>query len=147
MKVKQFIIIAALLLAVIAPMKGQELVKVNDTTWLTTYQTKDYTVNEYHYPVDINKIVADNNNAIDAAGRCFIGGMVCTEISGGFGLMYMRSGANFLLGTTLAFGAAATALNIVGCCKMIRGKVTLTPDGIIVKIGKTEKQKDRKRTK
>ena len=52
MKAKELVIIAALLLAAIAPLRAQEWEKTNDTTWVRRYPQTNGVLSEYAYAVN-----------------------------------------------------------------------------------------------
>lgn len=135
------IIIAAVMLAAIAPMRAQDFIRLNDTTWVRSFEQKGGTTTEYAYPVDLTRLTVENNNSMRSAGSCFLGGLCCVAISGGSGAIYAVGGGKAFLAGAIVFATASTVLDIVGCFKLKRSRVYITEEGVAIKIGKTDKPK------
>lgn len=135
---KRLFIIATIILASIAPLRAQEWERINDTTWTRQYKTNRGMQLEYAYPIDVNQIVVDNNNAMRGAGACFLGSIGCAAAAGTLVYVGEESRSTFIIGAAFALGAVSIGLEIGGMCKLMRNRVYLTPEGVVVKIGRKE---------
>ena len=153
MKAKQ-LIIAALLLAAIAPMKAQDWNRLNDTTWVSYTLTKNGVITDYAYQVDQSQLLAIHNNTMRTFGFLELGCMASEGIAVLATLQNARKFNNQSKGlkaASIIFGLAGLGMGIAGVSIMVQDKVYLTPEGIIIKIGKTDSpkydnKKQRKRT-
>lgn len=142
---KRLFIIAALTVAALSPMRAQDFTRVNDTTWIRTWEKKTGMVTQYAYKADLNRIVIDNNNAMRIAGLCFIGGIGSAALAGASGLAYGKTSDKAFLVGSILFSVGALAADVTGCCMLIRKRVVVTPDGVVVRIGKTSEKYDNKK--
>ena len=138
---KSLFIIATIVLVSIAPLRAQEWERINDTTWARQYKTNKGIQLEYAYPIDANQIVVDNNNAMREAGACFLGSIGCAVAAGTLVYVGEETRSSSIILGAIALGAMSLGLEIGGMCKLLRNRVYLTPEGVIVKIGKKDKSK------
>ena len=142
MKAKQLIIIAALLLAAIAPLSAQDFEKLNDSTWVRRYVYSYGTLSEYASPVDQSALLAKHNNDMRSAallqGGCLASSALATFVAYKNATRY--GGNNeFLNATATVLGIGAVAMGVASVFKLHQRKVYLTPEGIIVRINRTER--------
>lgn len=144
MKTKQIIIITALLLAAIAPIKAQDWHRINDTTWVSYTNTTQGVITDYAYQVDQAMLIAKHNNNMRTFGLLQLGCMASEGIAFAATMYNMNKyGGNkdSLKGAAFVFGLAGLGMGIGSIGAIVQDKVYLTPEGIIVKIGRTEKPK------
>ena len=141
---KRLFIIATIILASIASLRAQGWERINDTTWVRQYKTNKSVQLEYAYPIDANQIVVDNNNAMREAGACFLGSIGCAAAAGTLVYVGEKARSTSVIVGAIALGAMSLGLEIGGMCKLLRNRVYLTPEGVVVKIGKKDKPKNNK---
>lgn len=144
-------IIAAMLiaLAAVAPVRAQEWQRVNDSTWqrMATSWPNSKPELETGTAITAMQLAIETNRRNRQAGFCMLGSMGCVAISGGIALLnHSRVGAGSKAGDGLAigFGVAALGLEIAGAALLIGPRVSVTPEGVVVKIGRQRKAREKK---
>lgn len=134
---KNIIIIAALMIAAASPLRAQEWVRVNDSTWIRNRSTDV----DYAYKVDNQALLYKINNDLRAAALYQVGAWgtgVATAIMAG---SYVQEPTNSRLVATIALGVVTFGLEVASVCHIYQRRVFLSPEGIAIRIGKTESTK------
>lgn len=135
------IAVAVLIMAAAMPMRAQEWTKLNDTTWVSYTLTKNGVITDYAYQVDQTKLIAELNNDMRRAALwqyASLGMSVATMIEG---FRYASEPTDGRLAATIILGCATTAFFITSWYQLHNKKVFVTPEGVIIKIGRTDKPK------
>ena len=144
MKAKQIIIIAAMVLAAIAPLRAQEWERNNDSVYVRRTQLSQGVMTEYAEPVDLAALTAKINNDLRSAALCQAGALGCEVVAlaatAGSAIAYNGQSPT-LKGAAIVFGLAGIGLYIAGIDKMGQRKVYLGPDGVVLRITRTEAPK------
>lgn len=148
MKAKQ-IIIAALLMAAIAPIKAQDLSqwrKVNDTTWVRYGENSQGVYSEIGIPVNHAEQLMGINNDLNKYANLETGVLVCGAVAAGCGVWATNriQHNKSVLAPGVAIGVAgitALVLKVAGIKTLSRQNLYLTPDGVVIKIGKSNKKR------
>ena len=139
------IAVALLIMAAAMPTMAQDYQKVNDSLYVlhdVAWPSHDSVV-RYAVPVDMSRVVARNSQAINTAGWCMTAGAGCALASGMF--VYRASKTKrepkpLWVGAAV-MGTAAFVFETIGAINLIGERVYLAPDGMVVKLTKTEKKK------
>ena len=91
------------------------------------------------YPVDHAQMTADINNRIRKATGFQIGGVVCSAASTASAMLYAKSKEDVFMTASIITAVAAVCLECAAVYNMFPERVTATPDGIILKLGKKRK--------
>ena len=143
-KMKKAIIIAALLLAAIAPLRAQEWVRENDTTWVRRYERSTGSVTEYAYQVDQMRHIAKLNNDLRSAALLQVGAWGTGAATMLVGMAYAKKPTNNLKAATIALGVVTLGLEVWSVCKIHQRKVFFSPEGVMIRIGRVEEVKSKK---
>lgn len=136
---KRLIIMAALILAAIAPMSAQDFTRLNDTTWVRNTMLTNGIMTEYASSIDNAALTVKINNDLRNAALCQAGAFGMGMLAGIESLRYAQKQTKARRAGAIAFGVAAFAFEIASVCHMYQERMYLTPEGVIVKIGRTEK--------
>lgn len=139
-------IIAAMLiaLAAVAPVRAQEWQRVNDSTWqrMATSWPNSKPELETGTPITAMQLAIETNRRNRQAGFCMLGSMGCAAIS--CGILFSRTGSESLNGVAIGFAVASLGLEIAGAALLIGPRVSVTPEGVVVKIGRQRKASKQK---
>ena len=143
MKTKQIIIIAALLLAAIAPLRAQDFEKLNDSTWVRRYVYSYGTLSEYASPVDQSALLDKHNNDMRSAALLQAGSLTTGALASfvAYKNATRFGGDDFLNATAIVLGVGSVAMGVASVFKLYQRKVYLTPEGVIVRINRVEQPK------
>lgn len=139
------IAVALLIMAAAMPTMAQDYQKVNDSLYVlhdVAWPSHDSVV-RYATPVDLTRVVVDNSQAIQTAGACYTAAAGLTFVSGvlTYAAINAKDNSKPLLFGAVAAGATSFILITVGSINLIGNRVYLAPDGVVVKLTKTEKKK------
>lgn len=144
-------IIAAMLiaLAAVAPVRAQEWERVNDSTWqrMATSWPNSKPELETGTPITAMQLAIETNRRNRQAGFCMLWSMGCVAISGGIALLNhsgKSAGSKAGDGLAIGFGVAALGLQVAGVVSLIGPRVSVTPEGVVVKIGRQRKASKQK---
>lgn len=144
-------IIAAMLIALaeVAPVRAQEWQRVNDSTWqrMATSWPNSKPELETGTPITAMELAIETNRRNRQAGFCMLGSMGCVAISGGIALLNhsrVGAGSKSVDGLAIGFGVAALGLQVAGVVSLIGPRVSVTPEGVVVKIGRQRKAREKK---
>lgn len=143
---KRLIIIAAMVLAAIAPLSAQDFNKLNDTTWVRHFVHSDGVVTEYAYKVDQAAHIAKLNNDMRKFGLLEAGAVVAGGVAALAELTNVKkhNGKNTALDmAAVVLGIGSVGMGVAGICVMIEDRLYVSPEGVIIRIGKVEKPKPR----
>ncbi len=143
------IAVAVLIMAAAVPMRAQEWEKVNDTTWQRMWAAwpNSKPVLETGTAITAMELAIETNRRTRQAGFCMLGSMGCVAISGGIALLNhsrVGTGSKSVDGLAIGFGVAALGLEIAGAALLIGPRVSVTPEGVVVKIGRQRKARKNK---
>lgn len=135
------IAVAVLILAAAVPMRAQEWQKVNDTTYMRQFTQVNGVLTEYAETLDMVKWNTKLNNDMRSAALFHAGAIGCGVASAAFGLVSLsgsgrRKGANI---ASLVLLAAGLGLEITGTVYLHQNRVYLTPEGVAIRISRTER--------
>lgn len=138
------IAVAMLIMAAALPGMAQEWKKVNDTTYARSYTRSDGVVTDYATPVDVTAMTVKINNDLRSAALCQFGCMGAGAVSAAAALVnaYEHDGKSTSLTVgTIVFGVASIGLGVASIVKMNQKRVYLAPDGVVVRINRTDEPK------
>lgn len=138
---KKTILFAALLLAAVAPLWGQDFIRQNDTLWTRQFVHKDGVVTDYAYKLDQSALIAQLNNDMRSAALCQAGCVVTGAAATLEAILYAKNPSGFRKGAAIVFGVASFGLGIASICKLYQKRVYVSPEGVIIRIGHTDKPK------
>ena len=144
-------IVAAMLiaLAAFAPSQAQEWERVNDSTWQRMWAAwpNSKPVLQTGTAITATQLAIETNRRNRQAGFCMLGSMGCVTIGSGIALLNhsgKSSGSKSLDGLAIGFGVAALGLQVAGVVSLIGPRVSVTPEGVVVKIGRQRKAREKK---
>ena len=144
-------IIAAMLiaLAAVAPVRAQEWQRMNDSTWQRMWAAwpNSKPVLQTGTAITAMELAIETNRRNRQAGFCMLGSMGCVTIGSGIALLNhsgKSSGSKSLDGLAIGFGVAALGLQVAGVVSLIGPRVSVTPEGVVVKIGRQRKARKQK---
>ena len=123
---KKTILFAALLLAAVAPLWGQDFKQANDSTWIRWGVNTMGLYEEVASPVDYNLIVADINNDLRRCAHLKAGALGCGAVSGLSAFWALQRSKH---GKPIVLQEVICGLSAVGCLVLeISEIVTLNRD-------------------
>lgn len=149
MKVKQLAIVAALMLAAIAPVKAQnesEWKRLSDTTWARWGENSMGAYAETAAPADIDRIVSEINNDLRKVARLKAGVLACGAVASIGGIWAARNVINnksvTVPGVVVGVaGLTALGLQVAEIVTLNREMVYITPEGVVVSLRSSGKKK------
>lgn len=142
------IAVAVLIMAAAVPMRAQEWTKVNDTTYARFTLEKYGVTTEYAEPVDMTALTVKLNNDLRSASICRGAAVGCGFAAAGAALWsaYKFGGQNKALNAmSVVFGLACLGLEIGSIGIMSQKQVYIAPDGVVIRLTRTERPKPEKR--
>lgn len=135
------IIAAVLIMAAAVPMRAQEWVKLNDTTYVRHFMQTKGVVTEYANTLDMVAWNTKLNNDMRSAALCQAGAIGCGAASAAMGIAYIAKSnhSKGLLVAGAAFLVASVVLKVASVVKLHQNKVYITPDGVAIRISRTER--------
>ena len=135
------IAVAVLIMAAAMPMRAQEWTKLNDTTYVRHFMQTKGVVTEYAHTLDMVAWNTKLNNDMRSAALCQAGAMGCGVAAGVTGLLSAlgNNRAPGLTVTSLVFLAAGVGFEVASVVKLHQDKVCITPDGVAIRISRTER--------
>lgn len=135
------IAVAVLIMAAAMPMRAQEWTKVNDTTYVRHFMQTKGVVTDYANTLDMVTWNTKLNNDMRSAALCQAASMGCGVAAGVTGLLSAlgNNRAPGLTVTSLVFLAASVGLEVASVVKLHQNKVYITPDGVAIRISRTER--------
>ena len=132
---------AVLIMAAAMPMRAQEWTKLNDTTYVRHFMQTKGVVTEYAHTLDMVTWNTKLNNDMRGAALCQAGAMGCGVAAGVTGLLSAlgNNRATGLTVTSLVFLAAGVGFGVASIVKLHQNKVYITPDGVAIRISRTER--------
>ena len=125
---KKTILFAALLLAAVAPLLGQDFIRQNDTLWTRQFVHKDGVVTDYAYKVDQAALIAQLNNDIRSAALLQFGCMGTGALSMLEVYRYGKKQSDACLAAAIVFGVASLGCGIASVCKLYQKRVYVSPE-------------------
>ena len=144
------IAVAVLIIAAAVPGRAQEWEKANDTTYVRRFEQSTGTLTEYANPVDMAALTAKLNNDMRSAALCQAGAFGCGFVAAaaGIGSAIAYNGNSTTLNTAaVLFSLACLGLEIGAIDKMYQRRVYVAPDGVVIRIGRTEDRYDNKKAR
>ena len=138
------IAVALLIMATAVPVMAQEWEKVDDTTYVRRFIHTDGVLTDYAEPVDMTALTMKINNDLRSASLCQFGCMGSGAVATAAALINAseHGGKSTTLTTaTVIFGIASVGLGIASVCKLYRQRVYMAPDGVVIRITRTDKPK------
>lgn len=138
------IAVAVLIMAVAVPGRAQEWEKANDTTYVRRFEQSTGTLTEYANPVDMAALTVKLNNDLRGAALCQAGAIGCGFVAAaaGLGSAIAYNGKSTTLNTaSVLFGLACLGLEIGAIDKMCQKRVYIAPDGVVIRLNRTEQPK------
>ena len=142
------IAVAVLIMAAAVPMRSQEWTKVNDTTYARFTVEKDGVTSEYAEPVDMTALTVKLNNDLRSASICRGAAVGCgfAATCAALWSAYKFGGQNKALNAmSVVFGLACLGLEIGSIDMMSQKQVYIAPDGVVIRLTRTERPKPEKR--
>lgn len=138
---KKALIIAALLLAAIAPLSAQEWHQVNDTTWRRDFVRSDGVITDYAYAVDPVSWATQINNDLHNAALLQYAMMGTAALAAIDMMLYAMRPSSARLMAGIALGAASIGCYAASVAQLHQKRVYVSPEGVIIRIGRTERPK------
>lgn len=147
--------VAVLIMAAAVPMRAQRVTEwkpTNDTTYIRWVYGKDAVYFETGTPADLGSVVVGINNDLRKVSHLKAGKLACGAVAGIGGLW---AAANAKHGRKVtapavvmgAAGLTALILEVVETCTLNRSRLSLTPDGVVVRItGDSRREKKNHKT-
>lgn len=137
------IAVAVLIMAAAVPMRAQDFNRLNDTTWVRHTLQKDGVITEYAYAVDQAAHMATLNNSMRNTANLLAGSIGSAALASAAAYINYNNGNKnaFLKASTLVFGMASVAMSVVGIVELHQERVYLSPEGVVIRIGKIDKPK------
>ena len=143
------IVVAVLIMAAAVPMRAQEeWTKVNDTTYARFTVEKYGVTSEYAEPVDMTALTVKLNNDLRSASICRGAAVGCGFAAAGAALWSAKKfgGKNKALNAmSVVFSLSCLGLEIGSIGMMSQKRVYIAPDGVVIRITRTERPKPEKR--
>lgn len=141
MKRMIIIAVAVLIMAAAVPMRAQEWTKVNDTTYVRHFMQTKGVVTEYAHTLDMVEWNTKLNNDMRSAALCRAGAIGCCAASVAMGVAYIAKSnhSKGLLVAGVAFLGASVCLDVASVVKLHQNKVYITPEGVAIRISRTER--------
>ena len=141
------IAVAVLIMAAAVPMRAQEWTKVNDTTYARFTVEKYGVTSEYAEPVDMTALTVKLNNDLRSASICRGAAVGCGFAAAGAALWSAKKfgGKNKALNAmSVVFSLSCLGLEIGSMTVMSQKRVYIAPDGVVIRITRTERPKPEK---
>ena len=136
-KLTIIIALLSLITAAQAQVKPTTFEKVSDSLWLITEPILGGDlVQKEAFPISHAQLTVDINNRIRKSAGFVTGGIVCSWASILSGFAYSTGKGDVYKTVSIFTGVASFGLSIVALANLFPSRVTATPDGIILKIGK-----------
>ena len=142
------IAVAVLIMAAAMPLRAQAWTMVNDTTYARFTVGQFGVTTEYAEPVDMTALTVKLNNDLRRASICRGTAVGCGFAATGAALWsaYKFGGQNKALNAmSVVFGLACLGLEIGSMTVMSQKRVYIAPDGVVIRITRTERPKPEKR--
>ena len=142
------IAVAVLIMAAAVPMRAQEWEKVNDTTYVRRTMSKIGVTSEYAEPVDAMALTMKINNDLRTVAACQGIAIGCGFAATAAAIVSARryNGNNKALNVAaVALGLAGLGFEIGGIDLMSQKPVYIAPDGVVIRLTRTEQPKPEKR--
>lgn len=142
------IAVAVLIMSAAVPMSAQEWTKVNDTTYVRRTMSKIGVTSEYAEPVDAMALTMKINNDLRTVAACQGIAMGCGFAATAAAIVSVRryNGENKALNVAaVALGLASLGFEIGGIDLMSQKPVYIAPDGVVIRLTRTEQPKPKKR--
>lgn len=142
------IAVAVLIMAAALPGRAQEPTewkRVNDSTWVRWGENAMGAYGETAHPVATDIMVAEINNDLRNLSRIRAGMLGCGALAALGGVWAVRNAGNNKstvapIIVMSAAGVASTVLGIVEIDVLYRSRVFVSPEGVVIRIGGTNKR-------
>lgn len=142
------IAVAVLIMAAAVPIRAQEWTKVNDTTYIRQFVQTNGMLTEYAKPVDAITLTMKINNDLRTVAACQGIAIGCGFAATAAAIVSVRryNGNNKALNVAaVALGLAGLGFEIGGIDLMSQKPVYIAPDGVVIRLTRTEQPKPKKR--
>lgn len=135
------IAVAMFIMAAAVPGMAQDFQKLNDSTYVRYIQQTKSIWAEYATPIDMVAWNTKLNNDMRNAALCQAGAIGCGVAAGATGLLsaLSKGPSTGLAVASIVFCAAGLGLEIASIVCLHQNKVYITPDGVAIRISRTER--------
>lgn len=143
---KKAIIIAAMMLAAVAPMRAQDFQKVNDSTWVRYGVNEMGVYDETAAPINVNMMVAEINNDLIRCAHLRSAALGCgavSMLSAAWAVNRAKHSKPIVFQEVVCgvMVVGAVALEVAEIVTLNRKKVYITPEGVAIRITHSNKKK------